>query len=205
MIQSVREQHIDEGKDGEVRKTVSEIISEGAFQRLAIPKKQRRRRSPALPRAHRGFLSGLSSSLSGKHDSVLCGSHRCHDVTVTAGGKPMLIIHQGNNYHKSRNKILGRQSHKYTERKVLNGGNSFTLCLDHFIVCSAEITFCLQHQITRQVFTQSQEATQHTLIDCQLLKDLNALSSLSQEGVSSDESCHGTSAQFNSSTVKTLV
>lgn len=39
LIQSVREQHIDDGKDCDVMKIVSEIISEGAFQRLAIKKK----------------------------------------------------------------------------------------------------------------------------------------------------------------------
>lgn len=40
MIQSHYEQPIEEGKDSDVMKSMSEIIFEGAFQNLAIKKKK---------------------------------------------------------------------------------------------------------------------------------------------------------------------
>lgn len=66
MIQSHCEQPIEEGKDSDVMKSVSEIIFEGAFQKLANKKKNTEEEAtrcvqPCPYYAHRGFLAGLSS------------------------------------------------------------------------------------------------------------------------------------------------
>lgn len=120
MIQSHCEQPIEEGKDSDVMKSVSEIIFEGAFQKLANIKKktQKKKRHDVFSPAHTMptgvFSLAYHQNLSGKYDSVLYSSHQYHDVTVTAGGKPILIIHQGNNHHTCSNIILMQMFPKST-------------------------------------------------------------------------------------------
>lgn len=89
------------------------------FRSLQIKKKiQKKKRHDVFSPAHTMptgvFSLAYHQNLSGKYDSVLYSSHQYHDVTVTAGGKPILIIHQGNNHHTCSNIILMQMFPKST-------------------------------------------------------------------------------------------
>lgn len=63
----------------------------------------------------------------GKHESLVHSGYQCHDVTVTAGGTAILIMHQGSSHHSGRHTIQGggstRGSKTPTLRAASQGGN----------------------------------------------------------------------------------
>lgn len=64
----------------------------------------------------------------GKHESLVHSGHQCHDVTVTAGGTAIVIMHQGRSHHSCSHTIQGRGSTRGSKiptlRVASQGGKS---------------------------------------------------------------------------------
>lgn len=57
----------------------------------------------------------------GKRESLVHSGHRCHDVTVTAGGTAILIMHQGSWHHSRSHTIQGGGSTRGSKANFKGG------------------------------------------------------------------------------------